>query len=86
MVTVNSVRFEARVSPDVHALLKRAAELEGRGLSDFVISTAKLATQKTITETETIQLSLADQMAFADALINPPTHNDALKRAFKRHQ
>ncbi len=83
MATLATARFEARLTRNVHALLKRAAELEGRSLSDFVISAAQVAAQKTIAEKELIALSVADQMLFAEALINPPKPNDALQKAFQ---
>ncbi|MFC3873677.1 type II toxin-antitoxin system TacA family antitoxin [Neisseria musculi] len=81
-----TARFEARVNQDTHALLKRAAELEGRSLSDFVIRAAQEAARKTIAEAEILNLSLADQTAFAQALIDPPPHNAALQRALSRHR
>jgi hypothetical protein len=33
-------RLEARLPGEVHALLKRAAELQGRTLTDFVVTSA----------------------------------------------
>jgi hypothetical protein len=38
-----TARLEARLPNDVHALLKRAAEIEGRTLTDFVVSAAREA-------------------------------------------
>lgn len=38
-----TARLEARITPEVHALLKRAAELQGRTLTDFVVSAAQEA-------------------------------------------
>lgn len=86
MANAASARLEARVSPDIHALLKRAAELEGRSLSDFVITAAKQAAQKTLEEHEIIKLSLNDQIRFAQALLEPPADNPALQQAFARHR
>jgi uncharacterized protein (DUF1778 family) len=80
----STARLEARVSPDVHALIKRAAELQGRTITDFVVSTAQEAAQRVIEQTEILRLSLADQHAFAEALLAPPEPNEALKRAFQR--
>lgn len=80
----STARLEARVSPDVHALIKRAAELQGRSITDFVVSTAQEAAQRVIEQTEVMRLSLADQHCFAEALLTPPEPNAALKRAFQR--
>lgn len=79
-------RLEARITPDVHALLKRAAEIEGRTLSDFVVSAAREAAMQTIEQSEVIHLSQADQIRFAEALINPPPMAAAMKRAMETHR
>ena len=79
-------RLEARLPGDVHALLKRAAEIEGRSLTDFVVAAASAAARKTIEEAGMIRLSAEDQQAFAEALISPPPLAPALKRAFKHRR
>jgi uncharacterized protein (DUF1778 family) len=84
---VNSTaRLEARLPADVHALLKRAAEIQGRTLTDFVVTAAHDAARRTIEETEIVQLSIEDQRRLAEALLNPPEATPALRRAFQRHQ
>ena len=82
---VTVARLEARLPAHVHAMLKRAAEIEGRTLTDFVVAAASAAAKKTIAETELFILSAEDQRAFAEALINPPPLSEALKRAMKHH-
>ena len=79
-------RFEARVSPDVHALLKRAAEIEGRSLSDFVVTAARQAAEKTVVQADVITLSYEDQLRFAQALIDPPPLASAMERAIDRYK
>ncbi len=34
----STARLEARISPDLHAMLKRVAELQGRTMTDFVVA------------------------------------------------
>ena len=85
-VTSTTARLEARLPVDVHAMLKRAAEIEGRSLTDFVVAAASAAARKTIEDTEMIRLSIADQERFAEALINPPQLTPAMKRAITRHR
>ena len=80
-----SSRFEARLSPDVLAVIKRAAELQGRSVSDFVVAAAQEIAQRTIEDTSVIRLSLEDQRRFVDLLINPPEPSSALQRASKAH-
>lgn len=81
-----TARLEARISPDLHAMLKRAAELEGRTMTDFVVAAVKDAAQRAITQADVIRLSLSDQACFAQALSAPPKPAPALKRAFARRR
>jgi uncharacterized protein (DUF1778 family) len=85
MATEQTLRLEARLPASVYATLKRAAELKGRSLTDFVVSAAHEAAQRAIEEDGLIRLSVEDQRRFAEALINPPAPNAALKRAKRLH-
>lgn len=82
--TVTTARLEARISTDLHLMLKRAAELQGRTMTDFVISAVQDAAQRAIEQADIVRLSLADQECFAQALLSPPPPPPALKRAFAR--
>jgi len=83
--TVSNARLEARISTDLHAaLLRRAAELQGRTMTDFGVSAVQDAAQRAIEQAEIIKLSLADQECFAQALLSPPKPAPALERAFTR--
>ncbi len=84
--TPTTARLEARLPAEVHALLKRAAEIEGRSLTDFVVAAASSAARRTIEEAELIKLSVQDQQLFAEALIAPPPLAPAMKRAIARHR
>ncbi len=89
--TTRTARLEARLPEDVHALLKRAAELQGRSLTDFVVASAHEAAVRTIESDAVVRLSSADQIRFAEAVFaddapaDPPGVKDALKRAKRRH-
>jgi uncharacterized protein (DUF1778 family) len=76
-----TARIEARIAPEALAIVKRAAEIQGRSVSDFVVAAAQDAAHRAIEETQMIRLSVEDQRAFADAILNPPPPNDALRRA-----
>jgi len=80
-----TTRIEARISPDVLAIVKRAAEIQGRSLSDFVVAAAQEAAHRTIEETHIIRLSVEDQRQFVELLLNPPPLAPALKRAKQAH-
>ncbi len=81
---IATARLEARISTDLHATLKRAAELQGRTMTDFVVSAVQDAAQRAIEQAEIVRLSLADQEVFAQALLSPPQPAPALQRAFAR--
>ena len=81
-----TARLEARISADLHAMLKRAAEIQGRTMTDFVVSAVQDAAQQAIAQAEVMRLSLADQSCFAQAILAPPEPSATLKRAFARHR
>jgi uncharacterized protein (DUF1778 family) len=81
-----TARIEARIAPDALKVVKRAAEIQGRSVSDFVVAAAQEAANRTIEETQIIRLSVEDQRAFAEAILNPPVPTPALRRAFRRHR
>ncbi len=83
---IRSQRLEARIAPDALAAVKRAAEIEGRSVSDFVVAAAQDAAQRTIENAQILRLSLAAQEKIADLLLNPPPAGPALERAFQAHR
>ena len=82
--TTSTARLEARISTHLHSMLKRAAELQGRTMTDFVVTAVQDAAQHAIEQAEVIHLSLADQECFAQAMLSPPQSSPALERAFAR--
>jgi uncharacterized protein (DUF1778 family) len=81
-----TARIEARFAPEALAIVKRAAELQGRSLSDFVVAAAQEAAYRTIEETEIIRLPVDGQRAFAEAILNPPEPSPGLQKAFEAHR
>jgi len=81
---IPTARLEARISTNLHSMLKRAAELQGRTMTDFVVAAVQEAAQRAIEQAEVVRLSLADQECFAQALLSPPQPSPALERAFVR--
>ncbi len=74
-------RLEARIPAHIKDAIERAAFLQGRTLTDFIIEVAGSRAREVIREHEVIDLSRADQIAFAEALLNPPEPNAKLKKA-----
>ena len=81
-----SARIEARIAPEALATVKRAAEIQGRSVSDFVVAAAQEAAQRTIEDTQIVRLSVAEQERVAELLFNPPKPKAALNRAFEAHR
>ena len=67
-----TARIEARIAPDALAVVRRAAEIQGRSVSDFVVAAAQEAASRTIAEAEIVRLSVEDQRRIAEAILNPP--------------
>jgi len=78
-------RLEARVSADQKDLFLRAAELQGRTLTDFIIASVHEAAVRTIEDMQSIQLTAQESRAFAEAVINPREPAPRLKAAAQRY-
>lgn len=81
-------RLETRLTREQKELLQWAADLEGRTLTDFVVSHAQEAAVRTIGEHTIIKLSREDSMAFINSLLNPPElqPDEPLARAISRYK
>jgi len=73
----STARLEARACR--RARLKRAAEIRGRTLTDFVVA-ADEAACRAIEETGIIRLSIEGQRQIAASILNPPAATPALKK------
>lgn len=78
-------RLEARISREQKKLFQRAAELQGRTLTDFVIASAHEAAVRTIDDIATIRLTARESRAFAAAVLNPREPTERLRAAAKRY-
>lgn len=81
-----TARIEARISPEALRVVRRAAEIQGRSVSDFVVAAAQEAARQTVSEVEILRLSSEAQEQFISLLLDPPPPGPALVRAFKRHR
>lgn len=78
-------RLEARVTAAQKALLRRAADVRGVTLTDFLVNSAYEAAVHTLQATQVIDLSRRDQEAFVTALLAPEPPNRRLRAAAARH-
>ena len=81
--TIRTARVEARIAPEALATVRRAAELQGRSVSDFLVAAALKDAYQTIEDAQIIRLSVDDQQRFADMLLDPPPLAAGMKRAIK---
>jgi uncharacterized protein (DUF1778 family) len=79
-------RLEARISKAQKDLFVRAADLQGRSLTDFVIASAQAAALETVRTHDALSLSDRDRQTFVSALLSSPTPAAALQRAAKRYR
>ena len=83
---LKSERLEARVTPEQKELIQRAAEITGRSVTEFLVSSAEAEAERTIREHTLITLSVRDSLAFAEAILNPPTPGAQLRAAARRYR
>lgn len=81
-----TARIEARIPPEALEVIRRAAEIQGRSVNDFVAAAAQEAAQRAVSEVEVLKLSSNAQEHFISLLLNPPKPTAALGRAFTRHR
>ena len=79
-------RLEARIRSQEKTLLVQAARLEGRSITDFVVSSALQDARRVIRENELILLNARDQKIFVEALLHPPEPNAALRAAYQEYK
>ena len=79
-------RLEARLPPELHLALKRAAQIEGRTLTDFVVAAASAAARKTLERADVLRLAGDSAALVASLLADPPPPTAALIRAGLHHR
>lgn len=84
--TPRSERLEARVSKAQKNLFLRAAELQGRSLTDFLIASVQEAAERILRAQDVLTLSERDRKSFVAALLAPAAPGKALRQAAKRYR
>lgn len=79
-------RLEARVTADQKALIEHAAALEGRSITDFVLTSVQEAAKRAIAEHEVVKLSVRDSKAFVEALLNPREPSAEMRARVNRYR
>ena len=79
-------RLETRLTAEQKNLIERAAALQGRTITDFVLTSVQDAARRTIEEHQQLELSVRDSEAFVEALLNPRPVNDRLRDTVRRYR
>ena len=79
-------RFDARLDEDQKTLIQRAADLEGRTMTDFVLHSAEAAAERTIQERVMLILSVRETEAFVNAVLNPAEPGSVLRAAAQAYK
>ena len=79
-------RLEARASVEEKETIQHAADLEGRSLSEFMVTRSYEAARQVIHEHEGMTLSPRASRAFVEALLAPPAPNEHLRAAFAAYR
>ncbi len=81
-----ALRLETRVTAEQQTLIEHAAALQGRTVTDFVLTSVQDAARRAIEEHQQLELSVRDSQAFVDALLNPKPVNDRLRDTVRRYR
>lgn len=74
-------RFDARLNQQQKLLIQRAADLEGRSMTDFVLHSAEVAAEQTIERRSSLLLTAREAEAFVEAVLKPAKPGAVLRRA-----
>ena len=79
-------RLGARVTTEQKTLIEHAAALQGRTVTDFVLTSVQDAARRAIEDHQRLDLSVRDSQAFVEALLNPQPVNDRLRDTVRRYR
>lgn len=79
-------RFDARLNEAQKLLIQRAADLEGRSMTDFVLHSAESAAERTIEKRSMLILTARESEAFANAILSPPNPGAVLRKAAREYR
>ena len=79
-------RFDARLNEEQKLLIQKAADLEGRTMTDFVLHSAEAAAERTIEKRAMLILTARETELFAHAVLNPPDPGSVLRKAAREYR
>ena len=82
--TARSARLGLRATPEQERVLRRAAEVAHKSLTDFILESACQAAEQTLLDQRLFLVSGDRYLAMLDLLDRPAEHNPALNDLFSR--
>jgi uncharacterized protein (DUF1778 family) len=79
-------RFDARLKEEQKLLIQRAADLDGRTMTDFVLHSAEAAAERVIERRAILVLTARETEAFVTAVLKPPAPGPVLRRAAREYR
>jgi uncharacterized protein (DUF1778 family) len=79
-------RFDARLNKEQKILIQKAADLEGRTMTDFVLHSAEAAAERTIEKRAMLVLTVRETSAFANVILNPPGPGSVLRQGAREYR
>ncbi|MDL2408641.1 DUF1778 domain-containing protein [Rhizobium calliandrae] len=86
MGRVRGERLEVRITADQKRPIERAAALQGRTVTDFVLTSVQDTARRVIEEYQHLEFSVRDSQAFVEALIDPRPINERLHDTVRRYR
>ena len=77
-------RLGLRATPEQEAVLRRAADVAHKSLTDFILDSACLAAEQTLLDQRLFMVSGSQYQAFLDLLERPAQENAGLADLFSR--
>ncbi len=81
---VRSARLGLRATPEQEAVLRRAADVAHKSLTDFILDSACLAAEQTLLDQRLFVVSGSQCQALMELLERPAQPNEGLRNLFSR--
>jgi len=82
--TIRSARLGLRATPQQEAVLRRAAEVANKSMTDFILDSACQAAERTLLDQRLFLVSGSQSQALLEMLDRPAQDNPGLKDLFSR--
>jgi uncharacterized protein (DUF1778 family) len=82
--SARSARLGLRATPEQEVVLRRAAQIAHKSLTDYILDSACLAAEQTLLDQRLFMVTGSQYQALMDLLDRPAQENEGLARLFSR--